>query len=189
MALFGGTFDPIHTGHLIIAERVRDSLQLDQVLFVPCGQPPHKQSREVSAGHHRLRMLELAVADQSGFAVADFELKQTGISYTIHTVRRLKQAGVGEVLLIIGADSLVDLNTWLDPEALLAESRVVVVGRSGAALERVPEDHRRRVTEVDCPLIDISSTDIRARVRAGRSIRYLVPAPVQTYIEEHGLYR
>ena len=134
-------------------------------------------------------MLALALDGHPGFAAADFELRQPGASYTIHTVRRLREAGASEVLLVIGGDSLVDLPGWYEPEALIRESRVVVVGRQGAVLEQVPEAFRRAVSVLTAPRIDVSSTEIRARVAAGRSIRYLVPESVREYIEREGLYR
>jgi nicotinate-nucleotide adenylyltransferase len=188
VAIFGGTFDPVHVGHLILAERVRDTLSIERLFFVPCGRPPHKESGDISPGAERLAMLELAVADHPGFAVSDIELAQAGASYTIHTVRRMREAGAREVVLVIGADSLADLPGWYEPEALLTESRIVVVARPEVDLEQVPRPTRERVRFVDCPLIEVSSTDIRARVHAGRSIRYLVPEPVREYIARQRLY-
>jgi nicotinate-nucleotide adenylyltransferase len=187
--LFGGTFDPVHVGHLIVAEHVRDALGLDRITFVPSGQPPHKPASSVTAGRHRLAMLERALAPHAGFAVAGFELEEAAASYTIHTVRRLRRQGARAVALVLGADSLVDLPTWLEPQSLLAESHLIVVARPGVDLESVPAAVLAQVCQVDAPRIDIASSTIRARVASRRSIRFLVPEAVREYIEANGLYR
>jgi len=188
LACFGGTFDPVHYGHLILAERVVDTLGLDRLAFVPCGVPPHKDAGTVAGGEHRLAMLDLAIAGNARFSVSDVELREPGASYTIRTVRRLKEEGAGSVLLVVGADSLVELDTWMEPEALLRESRLVAVARPGVDLAGVAPRYRDRVTLIESPLIDLSSTEIRARVRHRRSIRYLTPPAVVDYIRRHGLY-
>lgn len=189
-ALFGGTFDPIHLGHLVIAEHVAEAAGLATVLFVPAGRPPHKEGQALTPGADRLAMVELAIAGNPRFSVSRLELESAqGPSFTIDTVRRLRAAGERDVALILGADSLVELGTWREPAALVGESRVLVVERPGVDLGRAPAHLLARVTFIAAPRLDISSREIRARVAAGRSIRYLVPEPVHEYIREHGLYR
>ncbi len=189
-AIFGGTFDPVHLGHLIVAEHAADTADLAQVLFVPAGRPPHKAGKALAPGADRLAMVELAVAGNPRFAVSRVELERASEpSFTIDTVRRMKAEGVRDVALILGADSLVELSTWREPEALVAECRVLVVERPGWELERAPAHLRARVTGISTPRIDISSSAIRARIAAGLSIRYLVPEPVREYILAHRLYR
>ena len=195
-AIFGGTFDPVHLGHLILAEQVAESERLEQVLLVPAGRPPHKEGRTQSPARHRLAMLERAIAGNPRLGASAIELgpdleggPPARPSYTIDTVRRLKAEGARDVALILGADSLVELGTWREPEALAAECRLLVVERPGVDLGAAPAPFRRRATLVRAPLIAISSSEVRRRVGAGLSIRYLVPESVREYILEHGLYR
>jgi len=189
-ALFGGTFDPIHLGHLVVADHVAEAARLSTVLFVPAGRPPHKEGQPLTPAADRLAMVELAIAGNPRFSVSRLELESGhGPSFTIDTVRRLRAAGERDVALVLGADSLVELVSWREPEALVSESRVLVVERPGVDLERAPAHLVARVTFVAAPRLDISSREIRARVAAGLSIRYLVPEPVREYIREHGLYR
>jgi nicotinate-nucleotide adenylyltransferase len=190
-AIFGGTFDPVHFGHLILAEQVAGWAGLAEVIFIPAGRPPHKEGRTAAAASDRLAMVEEAVAGNRRFTVSRIELEGEGgrLSFTIDTVRRLKAEGAGEVALILGADSLVELATWREPEALVVECRVLVVPRPGWDLSEAPDELRRHATPVPVPLIDISSRMIRQRVAAGLSIRYLVPEAVRRYILDRGLYR
>ncbi len=189
IGIFGGTFDPVHIGHLVVAERVAEAEQLARVLFLPAGRPPHKQGRTFAPAADRLAMVERAVAGNPRFAVSAIELESDGPSFTIDTVRRLKAEGASHLALILGADSLVELGTWRRPEALLGECRVIVVERPGFDLAGALPAFRQSAHMIDAPRLDISSSDIRARVRAGLSIRYLVPEAVREYIAEHGLYR
>jgi nicotinate-nucleotide adenylyltransferase len=189
-AVFGGTFDPLHLAHLIVAEWVAESEGLERVLFVPAGRPPHKEGRTFAPAADRLAMVAAAVAGNPGFAASAIEIERGGPSFTIDTVRRLKAEGRGptEVALILGADSLVELGSWREPEALLAECSLLVVERPGVDLRLAPEPFRRQAKLVPAPRLDISSRDIRARVRARMSIRYLVPEVVREYIGERALY-
>jgi len=196
--ILGGTFDPIHTGHLVAAEWVMDACGLDQVLFVPAGVPPHKAADAVSASQHRYMMTLLATLDNPRFAVHRVDLDRPGKSYTVDTLAALrKELGEGvELYFIMGADSLADLPTWHDPERLLRENRIIVANRPGWEFDRVKaslgelyEAHADRVLIVETPSIAISSSEIRARVASGRSIRYLVPSLVARYIRRHGLYQ
>ncbi len=190
VGLFGGTFDPIHIGHLIVAEEARDAARLDRVVFVPCGIPPHKSSERVSAGPARLEMTRLATQDNPGFEVSDFEVSRDEASFTIETVRHFagKLGSGAELYLIVGADSVLELSTWRKPAELLSESRPIVVSRPGFDLGRMEPWLRERVLLVESVLVSVSSTDIRARVASGRSIRYLVSPPVLSYIVQNKLY-
>lgn len=188
LGVFGGTFDPVHMAHLIIAERVRDTLQLDRVLFVPCAIPPHKPDRSRAADEHRFRMIELAISGNPFFRVSDLELKRGGLSYTVDTLRRLTtEASLDRerLFLIMGADNLKDLHTWREPKAILELCRLVVVARPHVEIA-IPDFGD--VIRVDSPLLEISSSRLRAMVQAGQSIRYLVAPKVRHYISAHKLY-
>jgi len=199
IGIFGGSFDPVHVGHLVLAEWARVERELDEVLFVPAGRPPHKPAGPLAPAEHRLRMLELAVGDNAAFRVSRVELDAEGPCYTLLTVRRLKgQRPDGELFLLMGGDSLLDLPNWWRAEELASEVAVIAFDRPGALLadgldglaSRFGEGWARRVMElrVEAPLLQVSATAIRQRVRRGLSVRYLVPEPVRRYIEQHGLY-
>jgi nicotinate-nucleotide adenylyltransferase len=194
--IMGGSFDPIHIAHLIMAESVREALSLDMVLFVPTGSQPLKREKYVSPTEHRVAMVELAIAGNPHFALSRVDVDRPGPSYTVDTMVALRQEWGGpevEMWFIVGADSLSTFPRWRDPSSLLAHVRLAVVRRPGvepdmpslsAALPRLEE----RLDWIDAPLIDISGTDIRRRVAAGLSIRYRVPNVVRDYIEANGLY-
>jgi nicotinate-nucleotide adenylyltransferase len=193
IGLMGGTFDPIHVGHLAIAEEARDSLALTRIVFVPAGVPPHKQATAVTSVEHRLAMVELAIADNPGFELSRIEVDRPGPSYTVDTVEAL--AATAAVTLILSAETFAELPTWHEPERLFEAGRVAVVPREGypapdpewlAATFPGRED---RVSYLEGPRLGLSSTAIRARVAAGRSIRYLVPPAVEAYITRNHLYR
>ncbi len=197
VGVFGGTFDPVHLGHLILAEEARCGLGLDRLLLVPAAQPWRKSDRAVTPAHHRLAMLRLAVADDPYFDVSTVEIERGGPTYTVDTLASLR-AELGsavDLVFILGEDALLDMPHWHDPEGILRLARLGVASRGGGpaadltALERVLPSISARVSVVPMPQIDISSTDVRRRVREGGSIRYLVPPAVQAYIAEHGLYR
>lgn len=195
IGVFGGTFDPIHYGHLVIAEDARVYLQLEKVLFVPARQPPHKPSGSYSAFPHRVRMTELAIADNPHFVLSLIEAKRPGPSYTVDTLRQLR-AELGpdvELYFIIGMDSLANITTWHKPAELLTLCRVVVAERAGysvdlAVLEEALPGLRNRLELIDTPELSISSTDLQRRVRSGLAIRYQLPPQVEKYIYEHRLY-
>jgi nicotinate-nucleotide adenylyltransferase len=193
VGVLGGTFDPIHIGHLAAAEEVREVLGLERVLFVPAGIPPHKPGRLISAPHHRLAMVELAIAGNPSFEVSRVELDRTGPSYTVDTLEALSEGR--DLTLILSAESFRGLPSWQQPQRLLALARVAIVPRGGLAppgkswLEEHFPGVEARIVELDAPRLRLSATDIRARVAAGRSIRYLVPDAVIDYIEDHDLYR
>jgi len=186
VALFGGTFDPPHMAHLVAAERVRDELALDEVWFVPAGQPPHKPPGAVSPAHHRLRMVELAVADHPAFRVCDIELHRPGPSYTVDTVKALRrQHPEVEFYFIVGADMAADLPNWHGIDELKTLVRFVALGRPGYPRPVLPDI---RVHWVDMPLMEISASELRRWIREGRSVRYLVPEGVRQYVEAHDVY-
>jgi len=184
--ILGGSFDPVHHGHLIAADRAAEALGLDRVLFVPCGTQPLKPAGPVAAADHRRAMLALALAGHPRFALDPLELERPGPSYTVDTLRALRARDPGErLVLIVGADAAAELPRWraVDEVARLAE--VAVLTRPGA-----PEVSSAFVTRfVATPAIEISAREIRARCLAGKSIRYLVPDAVAEYIDRNGLYR
>jgi nicotinate-nucleotide adenylyltransferase len=198
IGVLGGTFDPIHLGHLIVSEYIREKLGLREVLFIPAGQPwlKLKEEKHVSAAEHRLAMVRLAVASNRYFKVSTIEIDRSGPSYSIDTVLALKsRLGAGaEIYFIVGPDALAKLPKWKDPARLLEACKVVGIGRPGhgnadlRALESALPGVSQSIKLVDVPQIDISSTDIRKRVSQGLSIRYLVPEAVEKYIAEHKLY-
>lgn len=197
LGVLGGSFDPVHLAHLLMAEAVREALALDLVLFVPAGVQPLKQGQPVTPAEDRLAMLELAVADNPCFAISRVDVDRQGPSYTADTVRQLREQWGGVTLqmwFIIGSDSLASFPRWRDPLAILAETRLAVVRRPGIdvdmpVLEQTVPGLGTSVDWVDAPLVAISSTDIRQRVKEGRSIRYRVPESVREYIESRNLYK
>lgn len=195
VGVIGGTFDPIHAGHLIMAEQARDQLGLEQVVFVPAGQPPHKVTVRITTAHHRLAMVQLAIADHDDFAFSRIDLDREGPCYSVDTIALLQAAWGPEARIhfLIGEDSLRDLPKWYQPERLLGMCQIVAVQRPGYSVDVDTLDMQLagaadRIQSIASPLIDISSTEIRQRVREKRSIRYLVPEPVRRYIEQHDLY-
>jgi nicotinate-nucleotide adenylyltransferase len=200
IGILGGTFDPVHVGHLAAAEEARERLGLERVLFVPAGAPWQKSDRIVSPGRQRLAMLELALADAPALAVSTIELDRPGPSFSVDTVEALAAAerAVGhdpDLWFILSVEAARGLPTWHEPWRLLASCRLAVVPRPGSEplpgswFDGIVAGGADRVVLLDRPWIGVSGTEIRARVRAGRSIRYLVPGPVREYIEAEGLYR
>jgi nicotinate-nucleotide adenylyltransferase len=189
----GGTFDPIHMGHLVIAEEAREALALDRMLFVPAGVPPHKAAAEVSPVEHRVAMVEAAIAGNAAFELSRIEVDRAGPSFTVDTVEAL--ATDGDVTLILSAETFRELPTWHEPDRLFAAARVAVVPREGypapdpAWLAATFPGRDDRVIYLEAPHLGLSSTAIRARVAAGRTIRYVVPDVVGAYIAQHRLYR
>ena len=193
LGVMGGTFDPIHLGHLAVAEEAREVLGLDRILFVPTGQPPHKPAGAVTPIEHRLAMVELAIADNPAFELSRVEVDRLGPSYTVDTVERLAAAG-DRLTVILSAETFAELPTWHEPERLFEAARVAVAPRWGYPapdpewLAEAFPGREVRVSYLEGPRLGVSSTALRARVAAGRSIRYLVPAPVEAYIATHHLY-
>ncbi|UCE61703.1 MAG: nicotinate-nucleotide adenylyltransferase [Phycisphaerales bacterium] len=200
IALFGGSFDPIHNGHLIIARAIAEQLGLDKVVFLPSARPPHKSPDSLASPAHRASMVELAIEGDALFEFSDFDLSREGPSYTIDTVDHFRRelCEKADLVWIIGADSIEELPTWREVDRLLDACRIVTAARAswektdwGALCQTLGEARvsALRADIVRTPVIEISSTEIRDRLRAGLPIRYLVPAEVRTYIEQHRLYR
>jgi nicotinate-nucleotide adenylyltransferase len=195
VAVFGGTFDPVHHGHLVAAEEVRHALALDEVLFVPAAVPPHKLGDSMAQARHRVAMLELALAGNPHFALSRVDLDRPGPHFTVDMLALVAEAlGVDtELYFLMGADSLRDLPTWRDPAGILRQARLVVVERPGylpdlTALSALLPELPERLTLVPIPAMGIASSDIERRVGEGRPIRYQVPAAVEAYIYANGLY-
>jgi nicotinate-nucleotide adenylyltransferase len=188
--MFGGTFDPIHVGHLVLAERAREELGLDRILFVPANVPPHKRSgRTIAPPECRIEMLRLATAGNDAFEISTHEIDREGVSFTVDTLRHFEALRPeARFTLLIGGDNASDFHTWREPEQIVRLASVAVWARPGSELpsEILPGIGYHRI---ESPLLEISSTDIRARAAAARSIRYMVTDPVAEYIDRHELYR
>jgi nicotinate-nucleotide adenylyltransferase len=190
----GGTFDPIHHGHLVTAEAALWQFELDEVLFVPTGQPWMKVDREVSAAEHRYLMTVIATSSNPRFSVSRIEIERDGPTYAVETLQQLRREAEEpiELFFITGADAMLEIFHWKDPEEVLSEAHFIAATRPGFDLARFEEEapsSHPKVSVMDVPALAISSTDIRRRVRDGQPIRYLVPEGVQTYIEKTHLYR
>jgi nicotinate-nucleotide adenylyltransferase len=196
LGTLGGTFDPIHIGHLILAEEAWHQLRLDQVLLAPAADPPHKRDQGKSPAEHRVRMVELAIADNPHLALSRVDVDRPGPHYTLDMVRLLhEQYGPGaDLYFLMGLDSLADLPTWHRPLELMQQCKLVALSRPDAdfdweTLEAALPGVRRRVIVLPMPLLQISGSDLRARVREGRPLRYQVLPQVEQYIHEQQLYR
>ncbi|AFS78982.1 nicotinate-nucleotide adenylyltransferase NadD [Gottschalkia acidurici 9a] len=196
--IMGGTFDPIHTGHLVVAEEVRQEFNLDKVIFMPTGDPPHKSSKEVALGQYRYEMTLLATVTNPFFEVSRLELDRKGTTYTIDTMITLKEKYKDDVefYFITGADSLLELHTWKDSDKILELCKIVAATRPGydlgdmeERLKELNEDNKESINTITTPGLQISSTDIRHRVKNGMTIKYLLPESVEVYIEKYKLYK
>jgi nicotinate-nucleotide adenylyltransferase len=207
LGIFGGTFDPVHYGHLLVAEQCFEQCRLDQVWFLPAGTPPHKLERTIAPGKARAEMLELATAGHDRFRVDRSELERTDPCYTVETLGALDAEDPSrELYFILGADSLADFPTWREPRRILELAHLAVanrgagplpdlgplrtaVGRPSGVVQNAGDWLESRVHCVAIPGTDISASDIRRRVHDGRSIRFMTPRAVECYIETHGLYK
>jgi nicotinate-nucleotide adenylyltransferase len=199
VGIFGGTFDPVHLGHLVLAEQVREQGRLDEVWFVPAPRPPQKDGQAITRFDARVEMLALAIAGQPAFKIDELEKERTGPSYTVETLAELRRRHPTDTFfLLVGGDSLADLPGWRDPRGIVEQAGLLVMTRPGVALLSTGELRRRLGLADDSPLslevlqtpqIDIASRDLRRRVAEGRTIRYLVPRAVEAYIRDRGLYR
>jgi nicotinate-nucleotide adenylyltransferase len=199
VGIYGGTFDPVHLVHLIIAEQCREQAALDQVWFVPAARPPHKRTRPLTPFVQRVEMLQLAIAGHPAFRVEELEKERPGLSYTADTLEELQRRHLGvELYFMMGADCLPDLPYWHEPWRIATAATLLIVARAGwtvwPAQElrqalKLPDSQPLRHQIIQIPLLEISSTDLRQRVEQGRSIRYLVPRAVECYMETHQLYR
>ena len=199
IGVFGGTFDPIHNAHLLLAEQGREALELERVIFVPAKAPPHKRAGGLAPAASRLHMVRLATQRNPGFAVSDIELRRRGPSYTIDTIRALKRRVGADARLyfLIGGDTIGELPTWRSIRTLAKLCEIVPLTRPGAPTPRIGalakalgEEEARALLGrlIEMPLMDVSATDVRRRVAEGRSIRYLTPEIVGEYILRKGLY-
>lgn len=189
LGIFGGTFDPIHIGHLIMAEAARLHAHLDRVIFLPTGAPPHKAAPSVGPAH-RLAMVKRAIRGNAAFRVSAWEIRQRRAVYTYEALAHFKQAyPTAALFFILGSDSLRDVPRWRQGAALLKQCRFLVIERNAARWASLPAALRRRATRIASPLVDVSSHDLRRAAGRGRSIRYQVPEAVATYIQRHALYK
>ncbi|MDP4127536.1 MAG: nicotinate-nucleotide adenylyltransferase [Bacillota bacterium] len=196
LGIMGGTFDPIHYGHLVAAEMARGEFQLDKVLFIPTGNPPHKDRKDILPGELRYKMVERAVQDNPAFDISALEIERKGPSYTVETLRILRRTWPEhELYFITGTDALREIFSWREYEEILTLIQFIGAARpgfeAGEFLLKVQQEHPEiegRIHHLEVPALAISSTDIRSRVRNGQPIRYLLPDPVRVFIEQHGLY-
>jgi len=191
IGLFGGTFDPIHLGHLIVAEALREKCSLDIIFFIPTGHHALKDTRHITPPAHRLRMLELAVEDNPHFVVNDLEINRNGVSFTIDTIKVLNKKyppAQYQLCFLVGSDIVNEFHRWKNPDALLKLCKFIAFGREGAEIDPKAK-YASSFRFISVPGIEISASDIRRRVFAGKSIRYLVPPSVRNYIKQHALYQ
>lgn len=187
IGILGGTFNPIHLGHLILGESAREQLELARVLFIPTALPPHKDEPDLLQAEARLALVQAATAANPAFAVSDLEIRRGGRSYTIDTLRALRDQPGPETAwtVLVGSDAAATLTQWKSFDDIQQLARIVVAERPGHPLNHLPAE----VSRIKIPTLDISSTDIRRRIAAGQSVRYLVGDPVATLLERHGYYR
>ncbi len=187
IGILGGTFNPVHLGHLLLAEGARETLELDQILWIPARIPPHKEPPGQVSAEQRARMVELAISDNPAFRLSRVELERPAPSYTIDTVHQLRQQEISTVsdwFFLIGSDTAGELESWREIGQLKTLVQFVAIPRPGRPATRVPE-----VRQIPVQTLDVSSSEVRQRIRENRSIRYWVPESVRLYIEEHRLYR
>lgn len=199
LGIYGGSFDPVHYGHLLLAESCREQARLDEVWFVPAAQPPHKRPDQLSEARHRVEMLQLAIGGHEPFHVSTCEVDRGGLSYTVDTLAQIAgEQPAYELFLLLGSDSLADLPRWREPARICALATPLAVRRPGspapdydglAGLVSADRLESFRRQQVDMPRIEISGSDLRRRVAAGMSIRFRTPRAVEKYIETAGLYR
>lgn len=214
LGLFGGTFDPVHYGHLTMARQIRRALDLDRILFIPTGDPPHKSDQNLASAEDRYEMVRLAIASEAGFAISDIEIRRPGKSYTIDTVRLLRQeyGSQTDFFFLIGLDAFLEFSSWRESGALLELCSFVVMNRPGTSFQHLTRQYQAlpgdslaaldagTISRLDIPLgnrrlvclrltpSEISASDIRRRVRTGLSVANLLPPTVESYILQHHLY-
>lgn len=190
VGIMGGTFDPIHYGHLLIAEQAREAMNLDYVWFVPAGDPPHKKHKRISSAEQRLQMVRLAIANHPCFQVNDLEIKRSGPSYTLLTIQELsKQFPDIQFFLIMGEDMVKNLPQWYKIEKILQYVQIIGLHRPGVIADDIPDFVEKQVHWVEEAVeIKLSSTFIQKQVRSGKSVRFMVPDPVYQYMKEQSLY-
>lgn len=187
LGIFGGTFDPVHIGHLIVAQDAYEALGLDRVVFVPAAVPPHKRGRVTATPEQRLAMLRAATEGDPRVTTSDIELRRPGPSYTVDTLREFHERDPeGALYLLLGVDQFREFHTWHEPDEIARLARIVVLARGGADPQSMPRHYPHEWIGVT--RIDISATEIRRRIAAGASVRYLVPAAVEEIIRRERLY-
>jgi len=188
--IMGGTFDPIHLGHLVTAEEVRDYFQLDEVVFVPSARPPHKIGQVITNPEHRYLMVVLATITNPYFRVSRIELERVGPSYAVDTLRYYREfwGSESEIYFITGADAFAQISSWNNPEELFRLCTFVAATRPGYKMVSMEEKYRQKVKMIEVSALAIASSEIRRRVKKGESIKYLVPEAVENYIKKNGLY-
>jgi len=190
IGIFGGTFDPPHMGHLIPVEAAREILRLDHVKIIPAALSPHKMDRDLSSPETRLAMVRLAFGENDAFVIDERELRRKPPSYMVDTLEDLRrQYPEDELFLLLGTDNLYDFEMWKSPKRILELAKVVALARPDWNIGLPTNALTREIERLDTPLVEISSSAIRKLVMAGRSIRYLVPGPVEEYIRQNGMYR
>ncbi len=188
VGILGGSFNPIHLGHLIVANWVVEEFSLDKIIFIPCFIQPLKSCKDFAESNHRLEMIKMAIANNPKFEVSDFEIKRKRKSYTIDTLRYFKKT-FENLYFIIGADNLNEFHRWKEPDEILKTAKLIVVNRGGYNV-RIPKKLRKvEIYQCKIPAIEISSTNIRERIRKNLSIKYLVPDSVEKYIHQNNLYK
>jgi nicotinate-nucleotide adenylyltransferase len=191
LCLFGGTFDPPHVGHLIIGEFAYENLNVEKVLFIPAYIPPHKTSQDFSSPDIRFKMLELSIQGNPHFQISRIELDRTGISYSIDTIREIRNEfnlEQNDLFFLIGSDSLIEFHTWKNPEEIVSLTQVVVASRPFFDKKMVKNSFLDKINFLNAPYIDISSSMVRERVRKKKSIRYIVTKEVNEFIIKNKLY-
>ena len=194
IGLMGGTFDPIHFGHLVTAESARVKYNLDKVVFIPSGNPPHKKERIISPANHRMEMTLLATVTNPFFSISDIEVARPGYSYAYDTVCAFRErfGDDSELFFITGADAMMEILTWKEVDKLMRKCFFIAATRPDFGLEMteaLPPEYRSRISIMEIPALAISSSDIRKRCAEGDSIKYLLPESVETYIYKYGLYK
>lgn len=192
--IMGGTFNPIHLGHLMISEYIREDMQLDEIIFVPTGNPPHKKTTDAEL---RYRMVELAVEENQYFSISDIEVRNSDISYTVDTITKLEKELDGKIYFIIGSDTLFQLKTWKKIDLLFEKVEFICAIRPeyvstqilDLELKYLKQKYKAEIHIVETPLYEISSTDLRNRISKGKSVKYLIPDKVIDYIKEKELYK
>lgn len=196
IAIMGGAFDPIHYGHLVTAQAVYDNFDVDRVVIMPLGDAPHKEMNGAAAAQ-RYEMAEAAVKDNPAFAVSPMEVNRAGKTYTVDTISEIKRINPGlTIYFVMGADEIQSIETWRQPERLLKLCSIIAVTRPGfdtahikQIIGRVKEKYGCEIYFLEVPSLDISSTDLRERIKEGRAVRYLMPHEAEKYIDEHDLYK
>jgi len=191
IGIIGGSFNPIHYGHLVSASEVCNKFKLDKVIFVPSSINPLKSTSNLAEAHHRLNMIKLAIADDPRFDDSDIEIKRGGTSYTIDTIKTfVKEYGKDvNIYFIIGIDAFLEINSWASPDALLRMCKFIVTSRPGYDIREIKPVFKKHTETMEITCLRISSSDIRKKIKSGTPIRYLLPEKVENYIQKHKLYK